>query len=636
MTSPLPAGPPRRLLSLPLWAAAAVLVYHTGFTFRELRPEAKEIFRSFFPWGASFAAAWIGHIPRLAAAAVFFASLPGLGSRILNAAGLPKENYFIRAGTALAVWSLSGFLLAAAGFSSPGVLKAASIVLAAAGLWGARWKDISDRLRAGVDIAKNHPLPVAVLGAFCVMFGLTTVVPETFYDALVYHLAVPQAYLQNGRLVDMPDIHLTRLPGLVQTFFLWGLAWDGDRLCKLMNLGAGLLAAGALARWTARRSSPRAGLWAAVIFVSAPVVGIGLWSCSNDVMAALFLFLAFEAWSGAGPANARRLGLAGFFLGAAACAKYTALFGIPFFAWSFFRQFRGRPGAWRAAAVFSAMVALPLLPWWIRTGLWTGNPFFPQAAGLLGGDIPENLALLASWKADVRGGYDFWRRAASFVVESLRGVRGGRSDFLGPIFLMAAPAAAFLRPSRQRKILALCVGASYLVFAAASGRMRYFIPVLAMTAVLAAFALEDFRRRTPSLGKGLENLLAIAAVLNGLWLALVFQRYNQGWGVVWGRRPAQIYRYADHPAVYMVPPQKAYDVLRARGGAKRLLVIGEARTFGSPVPASASGAFNVPAYARWMEEDPDPGAFLKRLGERGYTHVLVHAVELHRITPSPY
>jgi hypothetical protein len=88
--------------------------------------------------------------------------------------------------------------------------------------------------------------------------------------------------------------------------------------------------------------------------------------------------------------------------------------------------------------------------------------------------------------------------------------------------------------------------------------------------------------------------------------------------------------------VYMVPPQKAYDALRERGGAKRLLVIGEARTFGSPVPASASGAFNVPAYARWMEEDPDPLAFLKRLGERGYTHVLVHAVELHRITPSPY
>jgi hypothetical protein len=627
----------KRFLPLPLWTAAAVLVYHTAFTFRDFRPGWEELPRVFSPWGNFLPEIWMGHMPRLLAAAVFFASLPGLGSRILRAAGVEENRYFIRAGTALAAWSLLGFLLAAAGLSSPRILKAVSVAAAAAGLTAVRWTAVPGRWRAGIAAAENHPLPAALLGGFCLLFGLTTLVPETFYDALVYHLAVPQAYLQNGRLVDMADIHLTRLPGLVQTYFLWGLAWDGDRLCKLMNLGAGLLAAGALGEWTARFSSPRAGLWAALTFLSAPVVGIGLWSCANDVMAALFLMLAFDVWCGAAEGDVRRFGLAGFLLGTAACVKYTALFSLPFFAAHFlWRNRRGPSGSWRAGAAFAAGAAVPLLPWWIRTGLWTGNPFFPQAAGWLGGDIPENLALLAAWKGDVQGGHGFGRRAVSFLVESLHGVRGGRSDFLGPVFLMVAPAAVFLGSSRERKVLAACAGMSYLVFATASGRMRYFIPTLALTAALWGLVLEDYRRRATHAGKGLEKLLAAAVVLNGLWLALVFQRYYQGWDVVWGRLSVQAYRHAEHPAVYMVPPQKAYDVLTERGAAGRLLVIGEARTFGSPMPAFASGAFNVPAYGRWMQEDPDPAVFLKRLSQKGFTHILVHAVELRRVTPSPY
>lgn len=637
------AGADRRILSAAALAFAFALsagALHTRVTWSAFGPALQEGLAFLFPWGPYFSTEWARHAGRLLAAGFFFLSLPGLGARLL---GPWRERYpdpFLRAGLALVFWSLVGFALAAAGWSRAPVLRVLSVALAAIGLSGTRtwpypFPPVSFLLRLG-------------LGVVAAFYVLTTAVPETFYDALVYHLAAPQLWLQTGSMADMPDIHLWRLPGLMQTLYLWALAWGDDRLCKILTLGVGFLAAGLFASWTARRWPGSAGPWAALLFLTSPMIGVNLWSCANDIPAGFFLFLAFALWLGAWEEErpAASLALSGLFLGAAAAAKYTALFSAPYFALDLLLN-RRRPGRvpWREGALFAAGALLPLAPWWIRGALWTGNPFYPEAAGLLGGDIPENIALLADWKSDTAGAGGLFHRALSLVRESVQGVEAGRFGFVGPSLLAFLPLLLFVRPSPAVSSLLGCGLVSYVFYTAVSGRLRYFIPQLGFGFVLAAAALDGYRATLSGLGpsaravffrRAMPALAGALAVLNLFWLALVFQRFNQGWDVVWGRASPAEYLRREHIGVYGHPSQGAFDFLKKEGGAGRVFVVGEARTFRCPLPARASGNFNVPTYGSWFRDAPSPADFLARLKAEGFTYLLVNAPEMKRITPELY
>jgi hypothetical protein len=377
------------------------------------------------------------------------------------------------------------------------------------------------------------------------------------------------------------------------------------------------------------------------------MVGVNLWSCANDIPAGFFCFLALthwiDGWKEEG-ADERALFLAGLFLGAGAAVKSTALFAGPFYFFDALRRGRsgGQKGTVRRLALFGAGFALPLLPWWIRTGLWTGNPFFPQAAGILGGDSPENVALLKGWHAEAGGPEGLFYRSLSLVRESLRGVEEGRFGFVGPVLLMLLPLGFFLRPDPAVGPLAACTLMAYVVFASATGRLRYFLPHLPPLFVLAGLGLTDYGRASEEdrlaarLGKPLRALAWAAVALNLFWLALVFTRFNQGWPVVWGRQAAPDYLREEHIGVYGHPSQGAFDWLRDNGAAGRLFVVGEARTFRSPLPAEASGSFNVPAFAALAGEPPTWEALLAGLRAGGYTYLLINVEEMKRITPGPY
>lgn len=592
--------------------------------------------------GPHLASAWAAHAVRVTAAALFFLSLPGLGALCL-----PRSRAwppFTAAGVGLAAWALAGFGLAAAGLCPASILRPLSLILTALGLWRGR--------RALRDLFRPQTLegmsPMAWACVLCGAFYLvTTLVPETFYDALVYHLAAPQAWLAAGRMTDMPDIHLWRLPGMMQPLYLWALAWSDDRLCKILNVGIALLAAGHLGRWAADRWDKKTGHWAALLFLSAPLVGVNVWSCANDVPAGFFAFLALTLWLASwkeGSVDRTSVLLAGFFFGAAAAMKSTALFAAPYFLFDALRRARagGHRNALTALALFGAGAMAPLLPWWIRAVVWTGNPFFPQAAGLLGGDAPNNLALLDGWHVEAAGEGGLFSRCLSLVRESLRGIEAGRFGFLGPTLLMLLPLAFFFRPGPLPGALAGYAFIAYAAFTVVTGRLRYYLPHMPPLFALAALGLTDYAAGASAdklgrkLARALTALVAAATALNLVWMALVFQRFNQGWPVVWGAQSAADYLRTEHIGVYGHPSQGAFDWLKAKGAAGKVFVVGDARTFRSPLPAAASGAFNVPAYARWSGTPPDAAALTKRLRDEGFTYLLINLAEMRRITPREY
>jgi hypothetical protein len=331
-----------------------------------------------------------------------------------------------------------------------------------------------------------------------------------------------------------------------------------------------------------------------------------------------------------GNEGSRGFFVSGIFFGAALAAKYTAVLGLPFLVFEAVSA-RNKSLVMRRVTIFCLGAVAPLIPWWVRTGLWTGNPFFPQAA-FLGGDIGENLNLLRNFRGDTVVSSSFWVRAAAIFKGSLAGASDGRSGFLGPAALMAVPLLFFFARTdeRARKLL-FGFSLSYALLACLSGRLRFFIPSLAVLWCVLGAALVH-----GSAGPWPRRLLAAAAALNVFWMALAWQKFYDGADFFWGRTSAADYLRREHPGNYAAPSQGAFDFIAAQGGCGKIFIIGDARSRRSPGPAGVSGPFNKPAYARLLESQRSPADAAAALAADGFSHVVMNVAEWRRVTPAAY
>jgi len=459
---------------------------------------------------------WAVHAGKAAGVLLFFAAIRLLGARLRRlfpshlTPGL--EPFFIDVALGLIGWSLLGFGLAASGLSRPAIIRGISaLLLVALAAWdfaGERLliRDLG-RLRTAVRTPVDGVSALLVLVAF--VYGVLTLLPETFCDSLVYVLSLPEHYLAAGRMTDMASNLTTRHPGLPQTLYMWVLAWSDDRACRIFNAGLGGLWAAAVGVWSARRWNASAGRWAALVLLSSPFVGAYLWSCTFDMSAGFFVFASFAAWEAAdgasqkcrvgtakraedGPSRRAAFFLSGLFLGAAGASKYTAAFGgVYYLLDGLFFSRRAKEIRLREGALFILGGLLPLAPWWVRNVVYCGNPFYPYAVSWLGGTSGPGIELLKGLASEQRLHPEWSRRATIVFVQSIRGVWDGRTGFIGPLFLMAAPAIWLSGRVRNlfRSPLFLYPAASYLAYSAASGWLRYYIPHLGILAAAAGAGL---------------------------------------------------------------------------------------------------------------------------------------------------
>lgn len=256
--------------------------------------------------------------------------------------------------------------------------------------------------------------------AFCAFVAvgnwLPAFQPEWFYDALVYHLAVPERYLLHHKICHLSDTFISNYPFQQEMMYLFHLALGHDVSAKLLHWLDGIYAAAgafALAGCLAGRT---AGWLAAAVFLSQPTlrflhhVSMVELALSWYEILAVMAFVAAMGWlpqtgvssvksevSGcAGGQSGAQLHtsyfrldtsswawfvLTGWFLGLAHGTKYVGLFcsGIVLF-WMAVSAVRSGIG-WRRLAVAGALVVGVASAWtgtWLgKNWLFTADPFYP-------------------------------------------------------------------------------------------------------------------------------------------------------------------------------------------------------------------------------------------------------------------
>jgi len=292
--------------------------------------------------------------------------------------------------------------------------------------------------------------------------------PPIKFDALVYHLALPRAYLDAGRITYIPWLMYWGMPQISEMLYTWGMALAGVKAAVVMGWMIGLVAIVGIFRFISQRLNQHSA-WIAIAalmagFTTTSSLAWGYVGWVTILYGWAFL-VVMDRW--AKNPNHKELILAGVFAGLALGTKYTAggllLCGLGVVAWF------GRKKTPRIIIgnllLFGIVCTLVSSPWWIKNLIATGNPFYPF---MLPAGAVDQLRLNFYQDQPIWGG---WRETILLPIWATLLGREGAPGFnasIGPS-LLALSAFAWVgwekRSGNQRSALKVATFISVFGFA---------------------------------------------------------------------------------------------------------------------------------------------------------------------------
>ncbi len=496
----------------------------------------------------------------------------------------------------------------------------------------------------------------ALLAAGLLAIAPFLLAPETFWDAMVYHLNLPHLYLLNHRIQPTPENIYSGIPSNAQMAYIAAMSIGGPVTAKLVNCFWGCAVAlfygGLAARW----KRPGAGLLAAAFFLLTPLAlyecyrtSVGLcWSFYQ--MASVYAFLAAVQEAADSPARRSWWILCGLFTGMAMGVKYPA-WGLPAALAAAFAYARTKFSLrWRELALALGTALLTLGPWPAKNLVFYKNPVFPYLQS-----SAETLWLQqrfkytsqreADWTAlntdararDVKAALTTREGFQRYILHPWTfstTVHGYEMDFMGPLFLSLLPLLLlFKRSDKKPAILGiLCLGL-WLPLSLVSEMPRFFLPALAPF----SFLLADLVVAIPTPGLRFCACAASAVILCGDVLAMaVSPPADHLRAVVSGQQSEA--DFLRHTTVgYPVPPYAGIEFLNAQAPPDaKVIFIGDSRGLYLQRRYLASSQFAAQTLENLFNSQESPEALRRWLCANGISYFLVNVAEAIRVNPSMF
>ena len=406
---------------------------------------------------------------------------------------------------------------------------------------------------AAVSIARDRPSPRGIAraaGSAALALLVTTqalaliaaLAPPTAKDTVLYHFALPKAYLAAGSGIEVPYNIAGYYPLGVELHAVWAMLLGTPMGARVGEAAAGAtlflfapLLVMVVYGWARERGLDRGGAGAAALMVAwVPTAYDVAASAYVDLALAAYTALAVRAfgrwWT---TLDARHLVWVTVGIGGALSIKLSAAFVIlPVALLALLRTLNaasGRPssGPSTAGLAGSVLCALGLgvtlaAPWYARNWIRTGSPFFPFYLGIWPAQAPgwdlersQLYEALFSLYGNTQSGLDYLLTPLRLAVAAQPDQPPFYDGVLGIAVVFALPLLAWALWTRRLDVelrLAVLVSACLFVFwLFSSQQLRYLLPALPGLAV--AIAAAGFTLESGASGRILRGLLVAAAAL---------------------------------------------------------------------------------------------------------------------------
>lgn len=476
---------------------------------------------------------------------------------------------------------------------------------------------------------------------------LAALSPPTAKDTLLYHFALPKAWIAAGQAIEVPYNIAGYYPLGVEMHAVWAMLLGSPLGVRAAEAAAGatLFLFGPLLvvtvyGWARERGADRA--WAAVaalVIAWIPTAYDVAASAYVDLALAAYTVLAVRAfgrWWAIGRTR-HLVGVAAGIGGALSIKLSAAFLLLPLALLGLLHALgagRGdreatRPGtALTAAGVLGALgVGVTIAaPWYIRNWIRTGSPLFPfyleiWPAQAPGWDVERSrlYGTLFSLYGDVRSPLDYLWSPLRLAVAAQPDQPAYYDGVLGIVFVFALPLLGWALWRRRLDVelrLALVISAGLFVFwLFSSQQLRYLLPAAPGMAVAIAVAGQGLDR---SMGRALRALVLAAAAL-GLPVVVAWLLTLDPTRVVLGGEPRESFlaRRLDYYPYYQVVN---HDLPRS---AKVWLIDMRRDTYHLDRPAFSDFIFEDYTLTRYVQSAASVEEIRGRVRADGITHLLV-------------
>ena len=352
-------------------------------------------------------------------------------------------------GIGLGEFGLLGFILAATGASDFFLLLAAQLVLFGWSIWRGMLPCIFSLIKSSIQQIRSSAsfLPrwmrwAAIIGV-TVTFLRTLLPPADAFDALLYHLTMPELWLRDGGLRAYNFPHYW-FPGLVEGIFFWGLGLGSEIVSHQIHFVYALCVLLLVWNWTRRLWGDLSAGWSAMLLISMPsLLLLASWAYTDLALIFFGLAMLYTLAEGQEANDRRWWTLSAISAGLALGVKYTS-FVMPMTAvlllaiWNF----QDKRESFREILKFGLISAGTGLIWYFRNWIWMGNPIYPFLFGGLYWDEFRSL-----WFATPGTGIG-WDLGALILLPLT--VTLGYQDInsidadIGPLLLLAFPLALWV------------------------------------------------------------------------------------------------------------------------------------------------------------------------------------------------
>jgi len=312
--------------------------------------------------------------------------------------------------------------------------------------------------------------------------------PETAWDGFEYHLPMIEAW-SNGPIRALPAQIDAEFRAGVDLLYLPAVAAGRPDAAAAISACFALALAAGIRAEAARRASPGAGSLAGLLTLTLPLVTSPLDGAPTtyvDLAVGAYGFTALlyaDRWNRTGERSA--LWVSALCLAFAANAKLHAFVLCP--AVLALVLLGGRRPPARILVQAGACVVALVSPWLVKTGLTTGNPFFPFLGDWLGtGATTERLLSLRRFRLSTDVPLDPGVRG---FLQYLAAIQIGRNPhvggLVGPLPLALAPLALH-RMTRATAVLTITLGVLFVLQFVSMPALRFGVPTLAFAGVAAA------------------------------------------------------------------------------------------------------------------------------------------------------
>jgi len=492
---------------------------------------------------------------------------------------------------------------------------------------------------------------ILLFSALATLLILRAMAPPNNPDELIYHLAVPKRFVEQGGVHPVYDNALGNLPFLIHMIYAVCLLIKADIAARIFSLFLALTTALALYGFCARFLTRRIGMFAMLAFFGAGIVLEVAATTLIDVTLAGMLFVATYAMIVY--LDTRRIGwlytsalLSGFALGIKLTAgPWLVLLGIMFLAENSLRKIEPLSSVLKHGIVYVSIAATVASPWFIKNAIWFQNPIYPFVTGEVASYGAEGIryfnfnderkldahfnAARAAIPSTIKAQEKELEKAASFRPDwhPLRFWEyfylhrwDGVNWFPNYLFLIAPLTILFIRQRWAVWLAFISVG-FYLYIAGTSWVSRYLLPIYPTLTIVSVYGLSELADRirayVPAIADRLVGyaitIILFASFASSIVLMYLFNQFSFISGAL------SRHDFMNEKTQYV----RAFDFInRNLPKNSRVMMLGEERSYDMRRDCIVNPGWNSTDWRRLLVRNESLDGVYQDMKRQGITHVL--------------